>query len=485
MPALFPGLPLVYRPLLQRLQELARARGQRVWLCGGTLRDLLLGRRPPDVDLCASGEALALGRSWAAETKGRFVLLDPEHATCRLVWPGGIQADLAGLRAGDIEGDLRRRDFTVNALAWELGAALAGRGGVLDPTGGKDDLAAGLLRPAGPEVLRADPLRVLRAFRFLATHGFSLAPGTDERLSAAAPGLFRVARERIAHEWRLMMAGARAGRAVRGLEEVQALTRLVPALAFGRGVEQNPYHHLDVLGHSLACVESLDAIAARPREHLGDLGREVSQYLAQPEARARLATAALLHDLGKPATRRQRKPGWATFYHHDREGARLARDACRKLGLSKADREVVGLLVREHMRPFHLMGAWRRGQFSPRGVRRLLAAVGDHLAGLMALALADTMAGRGPLRPPDAEELLVAVYRRVAELRDRELARALAAPPLIDGHRLMAALGLEPGPEVGRLLKAVREAQLEGEIQDPTQALELARRLWREAHTVD
>ena len=467
------------RELLVTLAGLAREGGWRLWMAGGTVRDMLLGRSSPDLDLAVAGPALELGRALAARTGLTFVPLSRENQTCRLVGRG-LQVDLTGLRAPDLEGDLRARDFTVNALAWDLEDLLARRGPIVDPTGGRADLAAGRLRAAGPGVLRADPLRVLRAFRLLASHGFELAPELRPRLQAAAPGLFRVARERIAQEWRLMLAGAQAGRAVREMERAQVLTRLIPELARGRGLEQNPYHHLDILEHNLTTLEELARIAAQPERFLGELGRELSDYLSRPERRYRLMTAALLHDVGKPHTRREKEPGWATFYRHDIQGAELAQRACAGLGLSRADTGAVVDLVALHMRPFHLMGARSRGRLSKRALRRLLQSAGDHLPGLMALALADTMAGRGPQRPPQAEESLVDLFRLVVRRRDRELARLLAAPPLIDGRELMAATGLAPGPEVGRLLGLVREAQMEGKVGDKDQALVLARRLLAE-----
>ncbi|MCB2188425.1 MAG: HD domain-containing protein [Deltaproteobacteria bacterium] len=468
------------RPLLELAARLARDRGQRLWLAGGVVRDLLLGLSPCDVDLAVAGDALDLGRALAAATGARFVLLSARDATCRLV-SGALHLDLAGLRAPDIRGDLGRRDFTINALALELGDALAGRGEILDPTGGQADLAARLLRPAGPGVLADDPLRVLRGFRFLAALDLSPAPGVLAELAAAGPGLFRVAAERVGQEWLALMAGPAAPRAVAALEEAQVLTRLVPELALGRGMLQNPYHHLDVFRHNLATLAAVGDIAARPAHHFGpgppDLAGEVADYLAHDRRRALLATAALLHDLGKPATRREKAPGWATFYNHDQVGAALARARVRALGLSRADAERVALLVAGHMRPFQLLGAARRGRLTNRAVRRQLTVAGRDLAGLMVLAMADTLAGKGPDRPPEAEEQLAALCRRVVELRDRSLAAALAAPPLLDGRRLMAGLGLRPGPLVGRLLGLVREAQLDGKIATAEEALALARRL--------
>jgi poly(A) polymerase len=463
-----------HKILLDIIAGLAAERDQSVWLCGGTLRDLYLGIAPPDVDLAAEGDALALGRLAAGVSGARFVALKEEHATCRLVWQGRW-VDLAGLRAPDLESDLRSRDFTVNALAWDLGRFLAGRGKVIDPTGGLDDLQAGVLRAAGPGVLQDDPLRVLRAFRFLSTHGLEPEVELRTSLRAAAPGLVGMARERVGHEWVLMAAGHKGAQAIKGLEKAGALTVLVPALEAGRGVEQNPYHHLDVFGHSLETVKAFGAIAADPNAFWEAQSSEVAVYLARPLRRALGMTAALLHDLGKPPTRVEKAPGWATFYRHDLEGADLARAACRDLGLAKSEAGVVAHLVREHMRPFFLMGAQRQGKLSKRAVRRLLIAAGDHLPGLMTLALADTMAGLGPERPPEAEDQLRALYAMVAELRDQELAEALAAPPLINGHDLLINLDLDPGPLVGSILRQVREAQLDGKIHSKEQAISLAR----------
>ena len=480
MTARVPWSALQINPVLKTLHALARGRGQRVWLVGGTVRDLLLGLKAPDLDLAASGDALALGQALAQEVGARFVPLKEEMATCRVVItgePGGGYLDLVGLRAPTIEDDLRARDFTVNALALELGALLKGRQRTLDPTGGRADLAARRLRPAGPGVLEDDPLRVLRAFRFISTHGLVPAPGVLANLAAAAPGLFRVARERIGQEWRKLMAGPGAARALAAMEQAQTLTRLIPELAGGRGLAQNPFHHLDVLGHNLACLASLEDIAADLAGQLGDLAAEAGAYLMEEDWRFVLKTASLFHDLGKPSTRQDKEPGWSSFHRHDLVGAGLAWQAARRLGLGKAESGQVARLVREHMRPFHLLGAFNRGGVSRRAARRLLVAAGPDLAGLFLMGLADTMAGRGPQRPPEAEERLLLLWRLINGMRDSELARALEAPPLVDGHTLMRELGLAPGPEVGLILGLLRRAQLDGSIVDPPQALDLARRL--------
>lgn len=472
------GLPADFIPILQSLDRLARQRGQRVWLTGGALRDLLRGLSPPDLDLTASGDALALGGELAAQVGAHFITLKEDQATGRLALGQGRFLDLVGLRAPDLEGDLRRRDFTVNALALPLGALLAGREEWIDPTGGREDLAHGHLRLAGPDSLSDDPLRVLRAFRFMASHGLRLAPGLRDRLTAAGPGLFRVARERVGQEWLKLMAGSGAARAVLAMERAQVLTRLVPELARGRGLAQNPFHHLDVLRHNLATLLHLGRLARDPARLPPALAQEARAYLGPERRRALLMSAALLHDLGKPATRREKGPGWNSFHRHDIVGGGLAGQALRGLGLGRADAGWVAAMVTRHMRPFHLLGATQRQGLTRRAALRLLGAAGPDLAGLFLLGLADTLAGRGPLRPPEAEERLIALWAQVSHLRDTELSAALAAPPLINGRDLIASLDLPAGPEVGRLLNLVRRAQLNGRIASRQEALALAR-TWR------
>lgn len=470
------GLKIPSLPALDALARLAARRETRVWLCGGTLRDMLMGRKPPDLDLAVEGSAMDLAKDLAHELGGVFVPLKPEMDSCRVV-AHGLELDLTGLRAPTLAGDLAARDFTINAMALELTTGQSERPRLIDPLNGQADLRKRRLRLASARVLEQDPVRVLRAFRFMSTHAMEPASGLMDQLSAAGPGLFRVAVERIATEWLKLMSGPRAGRAIAAMDQAGCLTRLAPSLAQGRGVEQNPFHHLDVLGHNLACLDALDQIQAEPVVHFGDLGNEIAAYLADEGRLPVLKTAALLHDLGKPLTRRLREPGYASFHNHDQAGARLALRTVKSLGLSKAACKGVAFYVAEHMRPFHLMGLWRDDRLTSRAVRRMIAAQGEHLSGIFALALADTIAGAGPQRPADAEEVLVSLYGRVAELRDAELAAALAAPPLINGHDLIKSLGLKPGPWVGRLLAAVREAQLDGEVSDADQALSLARRL--------
>ena len=463
------------RSILGPLERLSRRGGQSCWLVGGAVRDLALGRISRDLDFAVSGNAGSLAEALARELGATLVVLKEEEATYRIVCRG-LDLDLAGLRAADLAGDLASRDFTLNAAALALADVLAGRPAFIDPLGGLDDLAAGRLRAAGPGVLARDPLRVLRAFRFMSTLPLEPDPDLAARLAKNAPELALVAAERIGHEWLLTMAGQRVGAAVRAMEECGALAVLLPELEPGRDLGQNPFHHLDVRSHNLACLAYLAGIAQDPAPWFGGLAGEVTAYLKPEHRRALVMTAALLHDVGKPATRAETGPGWASFHRHDIMGAGLAAAACRRLGLSKADSSFVASLVAAHMRPFHLMGVQRKGSLTERGVRRLVQAAGQDLPGWFALAMADTLAGRGPERPEDAEQVLAELYRQVVKLRDEQIAAALAEPPLVNGRELMAHLGIGSGPLVGELLHKLREAQLDGDISTRREALDLARK---------
>jgi poly(A) polymerase len=418
-------------------------------LVGGAVRDALLERTPTDLDwLVADPERAA--RRLADATQGSLVDLDPDRGHWRVVVAteaGATTWDLAAPRAGDLEGDLRRRDVTVNALAWRPGEAT-----VVDPTGGLADLRAGRIRAAGPDVLRDDPLRAWRVVRVAAQLGFRIERGTRAAVAATAAALAtgalpRPASERVGAELDALLATPVAGRAVRALDDLGLLVLDLPELTAGRGVRQGPLHHLDVLEHQLEALQRLvDAF---------------------PDADLALRWATLLHDVGKPPTREAGSSGpdglvlRDRFTGHDRVGADLATRALERLRRPRARIARVHALIGAHMRP--LPG-------DERGARRFVHRLRPLLPDLLRLMLADREAARG--RGASA-----AGRRAYRERVGRVLAVLDASPPaaaLLDGHAVMAALGLAPGPEVGAVLAAVAEAQALGEVADRESALAYA-----------
>ena len=272
---------LASRPSLVRLGQLAAARSLEVYLVGGSVRELALGRAAQDLDLAVSAQTLALARDLAGALGGTYVLLDEAERTARVVWQGEI-LDLAEFRAPTLPGDLAGRDFTLNALAVDLNAILGqGPAGLIDPLGGLPDLARGRLRMVAAENFHDDPLRLLRAYRFAATHGFQITPETTAAIRQAAPEISRVAGERVHQELFLLLAAPSAAPVLAAMEAVGLLGRVFPELDDMKGVEQNGYHHLDVYGHSLATAAAMEAVLAAPAAYFGELAAEVVRY-AQP-----------------------------------------------------------------------------------------------------------------------------------------------------------------------------------------------------------
>jgi poly(A) polymerase len=456
---------LLARAALGDLPALARQRGARVYLCGGSLRDLAL-RRPeppiPDLDLAVDGQAFALGRDLAAGIGGRFVPLDEGHDTARVVGQRA-RIDLAGLRAPTIEADLLARDYTINALALPLDEP----GPLLDPGGGLADLNRGIIRHLSRDNLVADPLRLIRAFRFLAQLGFEIHPETMVLIGGLAGLAAEPAVERTLAELYLLLEAPGAGPAMAALDKAGLLAVLFPELEAGRAMEQNEAHHLDVREHLIETAVQAAALLAEPVEGFDE---EIRSY-AGPRRR-HVLLAALLHDAGKPDTKRieDRPDGpWATFYQHESAGERVWADIARRLAVSRADTAIIARLIKLHMRPWHLTGLWREDRLTNRALSRMVTAAGDDLVGLFVLALADARSAKGPLQPPRLEAEIGDLFRAALIRRD-EIARDALDQPLLDGRQVMEIMGLEAGPRVGRLLAALKEARLDGLIHDAEQA---------------
>lgn len=470
------GLP--GHPELAALLAFARAEGVELYLAGGAVRDLLLGQAVHDLDF-ASAAPLAFARAFAQARRLPFVMLDEERGVGRVVvkTDGGLALDLdfsLFRSGGSIEADLLERDFTVNALALPFEALMAGRlSPLIDPAGGMRDLKERVLRAVLPRSLSDDPLRALRLYRLAAQLRFEIEPATRTQAVAVGPRLAQVAGERVRQEL-VKLLSAPCAVLLRDMTETGVLPAIIPALEAMRGVEQRGYHHLDVLGHALATVEQLERVMEGPARFF-PCPEELEPYL-ESAPRWLLKLAALLHDVGKPATAAE-ATGHVSFHRHDEQGAGLAQAAAARLRFSRAEAALLERLVLLHMRPFHLTRLLRAGELTERAVRRALDAAGDCFCGLMLMAMADSLAASGPDKPEDAERLLADLFCQAARYRREVLVPLRARPRLLGGDDLIAAFGLSPGPLVGELLRAVEDAYLEGRVSSREEALALAARL--------
>lgn len=486
----FPSWPL------DRIRALAAERGARVWPVGGVVRDALLGRQTHDWDLVVAGDALELARAVADDLGGAFYPLDQERDTGRVLLRGGQarELDFAALRAPDLETDLRQRDFTINAMA--VGPA----GEVIDPTGGQADLAARLVRATSEAAFDDDPLRMLRAVRIKAVLGLRLEAKTAAWIIERAATLGRASPERMRDEFVRILAAPLPADHIHMLDELDLLAQLLPEMPPLKEQRQSPPHRFDVWWHTLLVVEAADGLlrvlaGERPAlsyvdaparvwadavEKLGRFAPAIAEHMAMPvtggvERRVLFLLAALLHDIAKPLTCSEDEDGRLHFYGHEPEGASMARERLTALRFSRAAAERVATVVRAHLRPGHL--ARSAEELSRRAAYRFFRATGDAGVEVALLSLADHISLLGPGPLPESWPRRLAVTEVLLRHYFEQTEEVVAPPPLIGGHDLMDELGLAPGPALGRLLEAVREAQAAGEIRTREEALTLARAL--------
>jgi tRNA nucleotidyltransferase/poly(A) polymerase len=466
---------------------------------------MLLGRPSPDLDFAVPARAIALARRVANQLDADYVTLDDQRDTGRVIVTHGdgrrMYLDFAAFRAGEagesqqgLEADLRARDFTVNAMAYDLAQEQ-----LIDPLGGGRDLRARQLRACTPGSLGEDPVRILRAIRLANALGFQIEKQTRGWLKAAVPLLQRVSPERQRDELFKMLDGRNPGVCLNVMHRLGVLPQLLPELAALPGVLQSPPHVHDVWDHTLAVLQSLEKILEVLAEgyHADDtndlftglLTLRIGRYREQLAAHLRkglnadrslrslLFFIALHHDVSKPQTRTVEETGRVRFFDHDQLGAEAAARRAAALHLSNDEVERVRTVIANHMR-FHFHTSRMGGEQKPpsrRAIYRFFRDSGEAGPDLVLLGLADLRGTQGSNLKQETWRAALDIARILLENYWEKPQEIVAPPRLLDGNELMKALGLQPGPQLGKLLEAIREAQATGKVADREAALEYAR----------
>ncbi|WP_201371401.1 HD domain-containing protein [Ktedonobacter robiniae] len=490
-----PNLDAQAQTYLQRTTTFFLERNIPAYLVGGSVRDLLLAQPCHDWDIALPGDTVTIARQLANTLGGAFAHMNDK--ACRITIPSStgpdIVFDLSPWRGETIEEDLHARDFTINAMALALPGLLASLESgtqleLIDPLYGHIDLQNRTLRVASEQSFRQDPLRMLRAMRFLIHYQLRLDPYTATLLKRDASLLPQVARERVHEEFYALLRFPNTTDHLRLLDQYGLFTMLFPEFIQARGMPQPSLHHWDVFEHSLETPHYLqlldELLHASPTElraspltfdghddlvELQILLQEAEQQgvfqlasLSQPVTRL----AALLHDVGKTVTYTVDEHGNIHFYHHPQAGVPLTQNIMQRLDGSTADRRLVQLVAAHHMRP----GQLSHSDVTPRAIRRYFVDLGPIGIQVALVALADHLAMRGPLPLTEAWRQQLAAVRLLCEryIRQRE---SILPPRMLQADELMRRLDLKPGPIIGKLLEALAEAQTDGIVRSRQDAL--------------
>jgi poly(A) polymerase len=427
----------------QRLGTAFAKAGHELHLVGGTVRDALMGRADTDLDFATDArpkEVLAmvasLGPTWTTGIEFGTVGVQLGARQCEITTFRADRYDRITrnpeVAYGDsLVADLRRRDFTMNAMALSVPDRV-----FTDPFGGLADLARGLLRTPGTpqESFADDPLRMLRAARFVSTLGVSVAPEVRAAMTAMTGEITRISVERVQVELTKLLLGAAPRRGLELLVDTGLADYVLPELPALRMAADEHGQHKDVYAHTLQVLDQAVDLEDSP-----DLV---------------LRWAAVLHDVGKPATRRFEPDGRVSFHHHEVVGARLARLRLRELRYAKEIVEDVAQLVFLHLRFY----GYGRGEWTDSAVRRYVVDAGPLLARLHKLVRSDVTT-RNMRKAAALAAAYDALEERIARLKKQEELDAIR--PDLDGNEIMAILGITPGPAVGRAYRHLLALRME------------------------
>ncbi|WP_019181663.1 CCA tRNA nucleotidyltransferase [Microbacterium yannicii] len=458
---------LAESPIVDTLARAFADAGFDLAIVGGPVRDALLGRQTNDLDFTTdarpddilrivkpiSSAQWDIGRAFGtigARIRGEQV----EITTYRADSYDGVTRKPTVEFGDTIEGDLVRRDFTVNAMALRVPART-----LVDPTGGVEDLVGVTLRtPADPRVsFGDDPLRMLRAARFASQLGFDVDPGTVEAMAELRETLEIVSPERIQAELVKLLATDDPVRGIRLLVATGLMGEFLPEVPALQLEVDEHHHHKDVYEHSLTVVrQAIDLEKARTPQSAPDVA---------------LRLAALLHDIGKPATRRLEPGGGVTFYHHDIKGARMARKRLQALRFDSDTIGTVARLIELHLRFF----GYSEGAWTDSAVRRYVRDAGAELDRLHILTRADVTT-RNAKKAGRLARAYDDIERRIAELAAQEELEAMR--PELDGNRIQEVLGIGPGREVGEAYRFLLDLRLDEGVIGSDAAEQRLREWW-------
>jgi len=439
------------------------SRIKNAYIIGGSIRDLLLDREPTDYDIAVTGNPKKNAEKIAKNISGHLVEMGkPGQMIIRVISNNNI-FDITSLNGSFIEDDLKKRDFTINAMAYDLAS-----GEIIDCLGGLGDLVDKKIRMISADVFKKDPIRLIRAYRIGACLNFQIEPRTASVISAYAKLIENSAGERIRSEIFKLLSTSKSYLYLSQMDNAGLLTAIFPDLDRLKECRQNNHHVYDVFEHTMKAYSHLETILNDPARILPDTSIQIRQYLDE-EKTVLLKYAILLHDIGKPRTKTIDSGGKIHFYGHPRKSADLALKISQKLKFSNREKRFVDFIIRNHLNPLFLFTAMQKKTLTHKGVTRFFIKCGDNTPALLLHTLADTLAKQDTLS--QANKAFICFVTDMIRNFFYDFKCKIKEPPLITGRDLIHEFGLIPSPLFKTILNLVREEKLAGTIKSRSEAL--------------
>lgn len=431
------------------------------YLVGGSIRDFFTKKCEfCDRDISIKG-AENFARKLANKFDATFIELDNENKIYRIVLKDKINfLDISEMQGNSIEDDLKRRDFTINAIAYDLSNEK-----FIDVTGGLNDLKNKVLRHIDDKNFEEDPLRVLRAFRFYSMTGFEMTEELVKALKKYMPLALVPAKERINYEIMKLFGGNYASSALLKMDELGLLEKIIPQVKEMKNVPPNTHHHLDLFHHVVETVRQIEIIYAGlsgfEKEHM-----DAVDFGGFPRIN-HLKLAGFLHDIGKYSTWTIEESGRHRFIKHDDVGSKMVVPLLRDLKFSKKQIEYVSCMIKNHIYPSNVIVA---PILNEKVMMRYVRKMGENVVDNIILAKADRLSARGV---DITEEVINSNINGLNKLLEFYLSKKdslTPLPKLLDGREIMTLLNIKPSPKLGEIISALNEAQLNGDVTTPEDA---------------
>ena len=447
------------------------------FIVGGSIRDLLCGREPVDYDVAVLGDPVKFARRIESSTNGRLVELGKAGQMIIRVVSENHIIDVSSIKEASIEKNLQARDFTINAMAYDLSSNR-----LIDPVGAQRDLKNKTIRMVSKDIFKRDPVRLLRAYRIAAEFQFEIESQTTAAIQRQASLIQQSAGERVRAEFFKILQCPACHPYLGQMADNALLFAFLPELAALKQCRQNRHHQFNLFDHTLRAFFHLEDLLGPNQKLLIANGQPAARQIAEAHSPL-LKFSILLHDVAKPAVQTMSRDGKRHFYGHERQGAQMAEMICRRLKCSNRDTDKIHFLVRHHVRPRSLFTALHEQKAGPRAVTRFFMKCAEHFPDLLIIAAAD-MLGKKAL-PNERSTAFTAFLNQLMVDFENNFKPRTSNPRLITGHDLTAEFELEPSPLFKKILARVEEEQLSRNDMTRRKALALVRRLIRDKRSIE